>query len=199
MAGRVAVIVRALLCHLVQFIIANSDIREPNRQAKTFPEPFQRSNAGQRGFFRIEEIGLDAPNTRGKLAESRNVMFVHIFHPCRENDAQTSTMSDIVHAAQFVLDVVRGPVAYSPGVQKVVVRNRTSPHQLRPGVVILLVYLEFWRRFYDRAQVCFDQPVGHLDMSDIGKIALHKVSHNVRNAIDDLIVRQCKSEFRVED
>ena len=107
------------------------------------------------------------------MNELVDVRFVNVFHPRREYDRQARPVRDVVLRAQFVLDVVAGPVADASRVQQVVVRDGARPHDLGADVVIGRIFEGHRAVVENGADGSLDQAVGEIDVFYPREITLH--------------------------
>ena len=91
----------------------NIHIADFRRHANAFKECFHGFNAFKGNFsFRTGGIG-NAENINGKLRKACGVNGHYITRPAAPNCCQSCAVGDIKHAAEFVLQLMAGPVAQS--------------------------------------------------------------------------------------
>ncbi len=147
----------------------------------------------------IEVVHLESPHPFGELREAGNIVLVHLLHPCGEDHGKTCAMRDIVDCAYFMFYGVGSPVAFTTGVEEVIVGDTAGPHDFGTGIVIIGIFQNMRHIVDDCLEPGLTEPVGELDILCIGEIPLHDVCHDVGRSAGSLIRGKRKGKLRIHE
>lgn len=96
-------------------------------QTQRAVETLQPRNALHGNGFVRAEILRHVKHTDGKLTQLSNAAFgKNVLHPRGENDGQSRAVGDVVQGAQFMLQLVAGPIRDAARAQQTIVRSAAA-------------------------------------------------------------------------
>lgn len=107
-------------------------------------------------------------------------------------------MRDVVDSAKFVFDGVRCPIPHPSGIQKIVMRHGSRPHDLRPRIVPVRIFQNLRNVSDNRFERGFAEAVGKINVLHVREIPLHDMCHNVCRTASDLVSRKRETRLRIE-
>ena len=108
-------------------------------------------------------------------------------------------MGAIVFGADAMLNQMAGPILITVAAADVVVCQRTGPHNLCAGIVIIGMFHSHFAVFQNVAHQRFAQFVRQVYIFGVGEITLDDVRKDIGHAASGLIGRQGHGQFRVHD
>ena len=135
-----------------------------------------------------------------ELLEAGETVLVYVSCPAAPDGCKTRTVSDVIEAAEFMLELMRHPVAsVVAAASKTVVCEASCPHNFSTCVVIHGIVAKDDCILLNCAQKPFCECIRDLHVAAVCEISFHGMHHDVRAAAGCLIVRKSHRELRVQD
>src|SRR5699024_9706930 len=133
-----------------------------------------------------------------KSCEPLRARVHHIPCPASPYGCKPCTVSNVKHSAQFMLQLMAGPVAAVRATScKPVMGNTSRPHNLCPCLVVIrLIHKNPCILHHCTDQVLADA-VSQFHILALIKVSLHSVHHNIHTPAGRLIFGQRHCKFRV--